>query len=536
MWKVVASLILLMILAGGSFAGTQWNLSVGSRTAIVYAPDKRDNPALVISMHGIGIPASWNQSMMKFEVLADTANFIVVYPSGENNSWDLGSNKDVNFIVAIIDSMYNRYKIDRNRVYASGFSMGGMMSWYLSCKIPDKIAAIVAGDGYPLSGLSGCSEVRHVPALQIHGTADDFVSYSGFVGSFLPAQISRYGCPTASVKTKPYPVDVDGRNASQLAQTSKSFMDYYGPCEKNGLTSELALISVDGMIHDWATPDKLNASDDVNYKGKPFDVNGTWEAWNWMRTHSLNGTVATIPAHRDSIYNGTFAEGTSGWTLNVWAGGATGSVTNGEYKIAIDSIGTNNYQIQLIQAGLILEKGQSYEVSFDAYSSLSRSLEVNVEMNDDPWTSYLSGVQEYSLSTSKQTFKLQFTMEQATDSSSRVSFNAGASTSPVYVDNISIKKIDRLTDINQRSATTAVPRLSLNGKLLKVDFAAPGKEAASLMIFDLNGNSVKQQILSAASQKNSEIINLSSLSNGIYIVKISNGKRTLQMSRITVTK
>ncbi len=83
---------------------------------------------------------------MKFEALADTANFVVVYPEGENSSWDIGGNKDVNFIVAIIDSMYNRYQIDRNRVYATGFSMGGMMSWHLSCKIPDKIAAIVPGN------------------------------------------------------------------------------------------------------------------------------------------------------------------------------------------------------------------------------------------------------------------------------------------------------------------------------------------------------------------------------------------------------
>jgi poly(3-hydroxybutyrate) depolymerase len=197
----------------------------------------------------------------------------------------------VNFILAIIDSMYNRYQIDRNRVYASGFSMGGMMSWWLSCKIPDKIAAIVPGDGYPLGGMSGCSEVRHVPALQIHGTADDFVSYSGFVGSFLPSQITRYGCPTTAVKTSPYPVGVNGRNAAQLAQGSKSFMEYYGPCEKDGLTSELALLSVDGMIHDWATPDKLNTNDDTKYNGKPFDVNGTWEAWNFMKTHSLDWDI-----------------------------------------------------------------------------------------------------------------------------------------------------------------------------------------------------------------------------------------------------
>jgi len=294
MSKVMKYLMLILLLAGSVFAATSWTLKVGSRTAVIYAPDKRDNPALVISMHGIGGGTWWTPGAMQYEKIADTANFVVAYPAGANSAWDLTGTSDVNFILAIIDSMYNRYQIDRNRVYASGFSMGGMMSWWLSCKIPDKIAAIVPGDGYPLGGMSGCSEVRHVPVLQIHGTADDFVSYSGFVGSFMPAQRTRYGCPSTPVKTSPYPVEVNGRNAAQLAQGSKSFMEYYGPCEKDGLTSEMALLSVDGMIHDWATPDKLNTNDDTNYNGKPFDVNGTWEAWNFMKTHSLTGDIVVV--------------------------------------------------------------------------------------------------------------------------------------------------------------------------------------------------------------------------------------------------
>jgi len=294
MSKVMKYLMLILLLAGSVFAATSWTLKVGSRTAVIYAPDNRSNPALVISMHGIGGGTWWTPGAMQYEKIADTANFVVAYPAGANSAWDLTGTSDVNFILAIIDSMYNRYQIDRNRVYASGFSMGGMMSWWLSCKIPDKIAAIVPGDGYPLGGMSGCSEVRHVPVLQIHGTADDFVSYSGFVGSFMPAQRTRYGCPSTPVKTSPYPVEVNGRNAAQLAQGSKSFMEYYGPCEKDGLTSEMALLSVDGMIHDWATPDKLNTNDDTNYNGKPFDVNGTWEAWNFMKTHSLTGDIVVV--------------------------------------------------------------------------------------------------------------------------------------------------------------------------------------------------------------------------------------------------
>jgi poly(3-hydroxybutyrate) depolymerase len=483
MFRTTKTLMPILVVAGAAFAGTQWTLNVGTRTATIYAPDKRDSPALVISMHGLGGGAWWSVSAMNYKPYADTANFVVAYPNGESSQWDLGTMKDVNFITAIIDSMYNRYKIDRDRVYASGFSMGGMMSWYLSCKIPDKIAAIVPGDGYPLGGLSGCSETRHVPALQIHGTADDFVSYSGFVNSFLPSQRTRYGCPTTAVRTKPYPEGVNGRNASQLAQTSKSFMDYWGPCTKDGLTSELALISVDGMIHDWATADKANASDDVNYKGKPFDVNGTWEAWNFMRQWTLKGRttqVATIPAHRDTIYNGSFALGTPGWTFNVWSGGAQGSVANGEYKIAIDSLGSGNSAIQLVQNGIILQQGKTYEVKFDAYAAANRTLEANVEQDVSPWTSYLSALKSFDLTTTKTTYSYTFTMTAPTDSNSRVSFNAGASKETVYLDNVSIKAV---TAGVLAKGVSLTGRLSWSAGVLSLS----GMESGSLQIVDTRG-------------------------------------------------
>ncbi len=433
-----------LLIAGLAFSGTQSDLNIGDRHAVIYVPDKHDKPALVISMHGIGGGSWWSLGAMDYKPYADTANFIIAYPDGANSQWDIGGNSDVDFISAIIDEMSNSYDIDRDRVYASGFSMGGMMSWYLSCKIPDKIAAIVPGDGYLLGGMPTCSEVRHVPVLQIHGTADDFVSYSGLVGSFLPSQISRYGCPTTSVKTSPYPVDVDGRNASQLAQPSKSFMDYWGPCTANGLTSEIELISVDGMVHDWATADKANGSDDPNYNGKPFDVNGTWEAWNFMRQWSLKGKVTplqTVPVHRDTVFNGGFGLGALGWTFNVWGGGAHGSVVNDEYKIQIDSIGQHNSSIQLVQNGIILQQGKSYQVQFDAYAASNRTLEANVEQDVNPWVSYLPALQNFDLTTTKTTYSYTFTMTNPTDSNGRVTFNAGASTETVFLDNISIKGI-----------------------------------------------------------------------------------------------
>ena len=168
----LSRLFVFSLLLPGSILSQQvnqtWTFNVGglTRKSIVYVPSGINNPPLLISMHGMGIPASMNQGMMKFEPIADREKFIVTYPEsapGSDLRWDLGGDKDIKFIEAIIDSMDKRFSIDRNRVYASGFSMGGMMSYYLACKIPEKIAAIAPGCGYPLGGQSGCTKPVRCP-------------------------------------------------------------------------------------------------------------------------------------------------------------------------------------------------------------------------------------------------------------------------------------------------------------------------------------------------------------------------------------
>ncbi len=77
-------------------------------------------------MHGSGQSPDYQRAQAKWEQVADTAKFLVVFPGGINNQWDISGTSDINFITAIIDTMHRRYGIDRNRVYLSGFSMGGM--------------------------------------------------------------------------------------------------------------------------------------------------------------------------------------------------------------------------------------------------------------------------------------------------------------------------------------------------------------------------------------------------------------------------
>lgn len=558
MYRLISLLFLIVLLPVSVLSkvtGT-WTFRVDNltRTTIVYVPDGINKPPLLISMHGMGIPASWNQSMMLFEPIADRDKFIVVYPQGENNQWDLGGMKDINFIVAIMDSMDSRFDIDRNRVYASGFSMGGMMSYYLACKIPEKIAAIAPGCGYPLGGQSGCAKTRPVPIFHIHGTADDFVKYSN-LHSFLNTKIAEYGCPQSPVKTMPYPAS---------NPNSKSFKEYWGPCsDNNGMSSEITLISVTGMIHDWATPGKANANEDPAFTGKPFDVNGSEEAWAYLKTQSLNGSdyrlsistrglgsvkrnpdesiyekdatvtlnatpsegwvfdcwsgdasgkqnplmvtmnaaksitanFLTADGKQDLVLNGSFSAGTDYWTFNNWVGTGAGSVENGEYKITVSSVGDNYYDIQAVQPGILLEKGKAYRLTYDARASANRVMNVNVGMPEEPYTTFLSGIvngeTEVNLTTSKQSFSFDFIMKEETYDDSRIEFSVGLNTPTVYLDNVSLYEIEA-NSVSAPLYNKSIKWIDVrqNGSLVNVSFNTNGKNSAFLNVYDLNGNVV----------------------------------------------
>jgi poly(3-hydroxybutyrate) depolymerase len=135
MLRTFSALLTVAGLAADALAqSSTLNLTVGTqaRTSLIYAPADAASPPLVISMHGLSGTGSQQRSMSRFETIAQREKFVVAFPDGLSNRWDISGAADVNFILAIIDSAAARYGIDRARVYATGFSMGGMMSYHLA--------------------------------------------------------------------------------------------------------------------------------------------------------------------------------------------------------------------------------------------------------------------------------------------------------------------------------------------------------------------------------------------------------------------
>jgi uncharacterized repeat protein (TIGR02543 family) len=232
------------------------------------------------------------------------------------------------------------------------------------------------------------------------------------------------------------------------------------------------------------------------------------------------------------VINGDFSSGTDAWTFNTWEGGAHGSVVNGEYQIQIDSVGQHNSGIQLVQNGILLEQGKSYEVKFDAYASGNRTLEANVEQDVSPWASYLPALQSVDLTTTKTTYSYTFNMTNPTDSNGRVTFNAGASTQTVFLDNISVKEISAsIHPTNDLRASSTVIRL--DHSRLQVEFPASQGAAISVGVFDLNGKQVRVGAFQGGSgQVQSWTSDLSGLPRGVYVLGIDAGGKSILRSKL----
>ena len=467
------------------------NLTVDgkNRSMLVYAPSGIEkNRPLIIQMHGMNQDAPYQKNAAKWESIADTARFVVVFPNGENKAWDIGGDKDINFLKAIINEMYNKYGIDKNRVYVSGFSMGGMMSYHAANKMGDMIAAIA-----PVSGGGGVnSPKRAMPIMHTHGTSDDVVNYNSTVNT-LKGWVNAQKCSGSSQRIKPYPTTKSGSAAS---------LEIWSGCTDN---VEVRLLTIEGKGH-WYSMDEA------------VSVNTSVEIWNFVKNYSLDGSSITppppaivVPTNRDSIFNGGFDSTSVAWDLQVHGDAkATGEAKGGKYQLDISAIGTENYQVQLIQHDLHLEKGQWYEISFDASAGAARTLEVNVEQHNDPWASYLKERQNFEIGTTSKTFTFKFQMTAATDTNSRLSFNAGAATGTLALDNVKIAKTDAPAD----TGTTA---------LRGVQFVH--EQPAAYAVFDLRGHRLGTVEMHDATE--AETLLRAGYTKGVYLLRGLKGEKSL---------
>ena len=173
-----------------------------NRNYLIYIPNSYDSEIdypLMFLFHGFGGIASEFMNTADMRDLAESKNFIVVYPQGldlasTGSHWNCSNpsadNKsdvdDIGFIENLIDQLLIDYPvIDNKRIYAAGYSNGGFMSYYLACN-SKKFAAIGSVAGTMLDdSYQNCNAQFPTAMINIHGTDDFDVPYVG--NSYYPS-------------------------------------------------------------------------------------------------------------------------------------------------------------------------------------------------------------------------------------------------------------------------------------------------------------------------------------------------------------
>lgn len=248
-------------------------VGTSTREMLVYVPaDLPEKAPMVISMHGASQDPNYQMNQTHWNEVADTAKILVVYPQGNGNFWDISGSGDVKFIETIMKTMQKKYHVDKNRIYISGFSMGGMMTYHCMTKLGSVVAAFGPVSGIPVDYRDPVV-VRKVPIMHIHGTGDDVVKWGGDpnhaaggygrIDDYVKKWAAAEGCDVNHPEViRPYPETTAHAAATRTRYINK---------EDNIVVT---LIALDGKGH-WH-------SDDPNV------VYSTRELWNFFKQYKLD--------------------------------------------------------------------------------------------------------------------------------------------------------------------------------------------------------------------------------------------------------
>ncbi len=183
MKRLFTILICAMACVFSMHAYKQVNLTIKvngtNRTMIVYTPNTvSKNMPLMIVTHGMNQDAGYQASCDHMYELIDREKFIIAYLNGIDRTWDTGGTRDRNFVSQTIEEMYNKYTINKNRVYWSGFSMGSAFIYSSMADMLDKIAAFAPTSGIAFGGKEFMKCKKPVNVIHCHAYGDDVFKYN----------------------------------------------------------------------------------------------------------------------------------------------------------------------------------------------------------------------------------------------------------------------------------------------------------------------------------------------------------------------
>ena len=268
------------------------------REYLVYIPnvyDSSESIPLVLNFHGFGGTAydhyKYTSDMTS---LADTANFLLVYPQGAAGSdgyshWNIADENsksdidDLGFTSAMIDDLIQTYNVDTLRIYATGFSNGAAFTYDLACRLSQRIAAIApVGENMTQVSYDECEATKPTGIISFHGTADESRPYDGIEGYNLSyEQINSFWTTLNETETEPTIAEINTNTEDG------SSVELY-TWEKGRKCSTVEHYKIINGGHSWPNPNAENwgKGDDVNR-----DIDTNVLIWNYVSEYDLYGII-----------------------------------------------------------------------------------------------------------------------------------------------------------------------------------------------------------------------------------------------------
>lgn len=269
------------------------------RTYYMYTPKSYNHKhamSLVLVFHGDNGSGNSIAKISRFNNLAEAFGFIAVYPNGLDHQWSFTGHvrrkvDDISFIAALIGHIEQIRNINRRKIYATGFSQGGILTQALACKLPNKIAAFASVAGsLTTQFMHSCHPTVSISMMMINGTKDLSVHYHGDPITQKEALVS---IPKTINFWKRHDQCTSSSQFQQLAQTkSRNHLEVkafrYSGCRN---ASEVLQFTVVNGGHFW--PGGASTDTKLNQVNIQLGFNASKAIWSFFQHHILSSFKAS---------------------------------------------------------------------------------------------------------------------------------------------------------------------------------------------------------------------------------------------------
>lgn len=244
---------------------------------------------VVLIFHGSVADANKIKNYTKFNEFASSHGIIAVYPESTGmTEWDLKpaeKSKDLIFIKELINTIGHKYKVDKNRIYMTGYSSGAEMTYLAACSLSGKIAAFapVAGN-MRKSYVAGCQNSKTVPILLVHGTADPYEKWGGDPSKQMLSvdeTLNFWKNKNKNIEFKRKEIVFPYNLATKNATTAK-----LESCDFAKNKTEVSILKIEGGGHTWPSA-PTNIRIETFLGPTNYDVSGNEIIWDFFKKYKL---------------------------------------------------------------------------------------------------------------------------------------------------------------------------------------------------------------------------------------------------------